>query len=167
MTTEIAPVTAPVAGESRLTSFRRSLTRRDRLSLTGMGGFVVLLHVIGFGVLIGFVMPNHYHLGGDHPEFTIGVGILAYTLGLRHAFDADHIAAVDNTTRKLMADNAERVANGVAASDLKRPLSVGFWFSLGHSTIVFATGVCCCRWAFAPSPGRWRTRAPSCTRSPA
>ena len=49
----------------------------------------------------------------------------AYTLGLRHAFDADHIAAIDNTTRKLMAEG-------------KRPLSVGFWFSLGHSTIVFA-----------------------------
>ena len=49
----------------------------------------------------------------------------AYTLGMRHAFDADHIAAIDNTTRKLMAEG-------------KRPLSVGFWFSLGHSTIVFA-----------------------------
>jgi high-affinity nickel-transport protein len=62
--------------------------------------------------------------------FTVGVGILAYTLGLRHAFDADHIAAVDNTTRKLIADNLE---NGVD----RKPLSVGFWFSLGHSTIVF------------------------------
>ena len=50
--------------------------------------------------------PQHYHLGGDHPVFTVGVGVLAYTFGLRHAFDADHIAAVDNTTRKLMADNA-------------------------------------------------------------
>ena len=49
----------------------------------------------------------------------------AYTLGLRHAFDADHISAIDNTTRKLMSEG-------------KRPLSVGFWFSLGHSTIVFA-----------------------------
>ena len=48
----------------------------------------------------------------------------AYTLGLRHAFDADHISAIDNTTRKLMGEG-------------KRPLSVGFWFSLGHSTIVF------------------------------
>jgi nickel/cobalt transporter (NiCoT) family protein len=56
---------------------------------------------------------------------------LAYTLGLRHAFDADHIAAVDNTTRKLIADNLE---NGIE----RKPLSVGFWFSLGHSTIVFS-----------------------------
>ncbi|MGB8996545.1 MAG: HoxN/HupN/NixA family nickel/cobalt transporter, partial [Pseudonocardiaceae bacterium] len=55
---------------------------------------------------------------------------LAYTFGLRHAFDADHIAAVDNTTRKLMADNAE-------TGNPRKPLSVGFWFSLGHSTIVF------------------------------
>jgi high-affinity nickel-transport protein len=56
--------------------------------------------------------------------------VLAYTFGLRHAFDADHIAAVDNTTRKLMAD-ADRTGED------RKPLSVGFWFSLGHSTIVF------------------------------
>jgi high-affinity nickel-transport protein len=56
--------------------------------------------------------------------------VLAYTFGLRHAFDADHIAAVDNTTRKLIADNAE-------AGGGRKPLSVGFWFSLGHSTVVF------------------------------
>ena len=59
--------------------------------------------------------------------YTVGIGILAYTFGLRHAFDADHIAAVDNTTRKLLADREGG----------RRPLSVGFWFSLGHSTIVF------------------------------
>ena len=75
-----------------------------------MYGFIVLLHVVGFGVLFGLVVPQHYHLGGDHPVFTVGVGVLAYTFGLRHAFDADHIAAVDNTTRKLMADNAEQNA---------------------------------------------------------
>jgi high-affinity nickel-transport protein len=50
--------------------------------------------------------------------------VTAYTLGMRHAFDADHIAAIDNTTRKLMSDG-------------RRPLSVGFWFALGHSTVVF------------------------------
>jgi high-affinity nickel-transport protein len=96
-----------------------------------MLGVIVVLHVIGFTVLFGLVAPKHYHLGGDHPIFTVGVGVLAYTFGLRHAFDADHIAAVDNTTRKLLADNAE-------AGRADRPLSVGFWFSLGHSTIVFA-----------------------------
>jgi nickel/cobalt transporter (NiCoT) family protein len=122
---------------SRLTRFRRSLTRRDVTSLAGMVGFIVLLHVIGFGVLFGLVIPNHFNLGGDHPVFTVGVGILAYTFGLRHAFDADHIAAVDNTTRKLMADNAAKEANGVDPAEIRKPLSVGFWFSLGHSTIVF------------------------------
>jgi high-affinity nickel-transport protein len=95
-----------------------------------MYGFIVLLHLVGFIVLFALVVPNHYHLGGDHPIFTVGVGVLAYTFGLRHAFDADHIAAVDNTTRKLIADN---VKSGVD----RKPLSVGFWFSLGHSTIVF------------------------------
>ena len=113
-----------------LAQFRRSLSRADRMSLAGMYGFIILLHLVGFIVLFAFVAPNNYHLGGDHPVFTIGVGILAYTLGLRHAFDADHIAAVDNTTRKLIADNAE-------SGNAKKPLSVGFWFSLGHSTIVF------------------------------
>ena len=113
-----------------LTQFRRSLTRADKTSLWGMYGFIVALHILGFVVLFAFVVPNNYQLGGDHPVFTVGVGVLAYTLGLRHAFDADHIAAVDNTTRKLIADNLD---NGVD----RKPLSVGFWFSLGHSTIVF------------------------------
>jgi high-affinity nickel-transport protein len=89
-----------------------------------MAGFVVLLHVVGFGVLIAVVVPAHYDLGSTG-TYGIGVGVLAYTLGMRHAFDADHIAAIDNTTRKLIADGG------------RRPLSVGFWFSLGHSTVVF------------------------------
>jgi high-affinity nickel-transport protein len=123
--------TAPAVDVSNFTRFRRSLTPEDWRSLGGMTSFIILLHVIGFGVLFGFVVPKHYNLGGDHPVFTAGVGVLAYTFGLRHAFDADHIAAVDNTTRKLMQDNA-------AAGEGRKPLSVGFWFSLGHSTIVFA-----------------------------
>jgi high-affinity nickel-transport protein len=81
------------------------------------------LHVIGFATLIALVVPSHYRLGATG-GFTVGLGLTAYTLGMRHAFDADHISAIDNTTRKLMADG-------------QRPLSVGFWFSLGHSTIVF------------------------------
>jgi nickel/cobalt transporter (NiCoT) family protein len=125
----------------RFEQFRRSLSRADWISLSGMAAFIVFLHVIGFVVLFGLVAPKHYQLGGDHPVFNIGVGILAYTFGLRHAFDADHIAAVDNTTRKLLADNAaaaEAAAEGHPAVGSRRPLSVGFWFSLGHSTIVFA-----------------------------
>ena len=82
------------------------------------------LHVLGFASLMELVSPRHYRLGAAG-AFTIGIGVTAYTLGLRHAFDADHISAIDNTTRKLMAEG-------------KRPMSVGFWFSLGHSTIVFA-----------------------------
>src|SRR3978361_673604 len=77
----------------------------------------------GLFILLALVVPHDYSLAGGG-VFGLGVGVTAYTLGLRHAFDADHIAAIDNTTRKLMAEG-------------KRPLSVGFWFSLGHSTIVF------------------------------
>ena len=89
-----------------------------------MGAVVGGLHVLGFVTLISLVAPRHYHLGSAR-AFTVGIGVTAYTLGLRHAFDADHISAIDNTTRKLMSEG-------------KRPLSVGFWFSLGHSTIVFS-----------------------------
>jgi nickel/cobalt transporter (NiCoT) family protein len=123
------PVDRPADG-SNLARFARSLSSADRRSLVAMGGFIVLLHVVGFGVLFGVVTPQHLSLGGDHPVFTVGVGVLAYTFGLRHAFDADHIAAVDNATRKLLADQAEHGTD-------RKPLSVGFWFSLGHSTIVF------------------------------
>ncbi len=100
------------------------LTAREWRTVAGMAGAVIGLHVIGFFILIVLVAPHHYHLGPSG-GFSIGLGLTAYTLGLRHAFDADHISAIDNTTRKLMAER-------------QRPLSVGFWFSLGHSTIVFA-----------------------------
>jgi high-affinity nickel-transport protein len=82
------------------------------------------LHVVGFVTLFALIAPSHYRLGVAG-TFTVGIGLTAYTLGLRHALDADHVSAIDNTTRKLMGEG-------------KRPLSVGFWFSLGHSTIVFA-----------------------------
>jgi high-affinity nickel-transport protein len=101
------------------------LTGLEKRSLLSMGLFIAALHVAGWGTLMAIVAPQHLSAGGQ--VFGIGLGITAYTLGMRHAFDADHIAAIDNTTRKLMADG-------------QRPLSVGFWFSLGHSSIVF--GLC-------------------------
>ncbi len=88
-----------------------------------MTGFVALLHVVGWGLLFLVVEPGGYRLG-DGRLFGVGIALTAYTLGMRHAFDADHLAAIDNTTRKLMSDG-------------QRPLSVGFWFSLGHSSVVF------------------------------
>jgi high-affinity nickel-transport protein len=93
-------------------------------TVVAMGVVIAALHAVGFFLLIAVVAPHHYRLAGAG-AFTVGLGMTAYTLGLRHAFDADHIAAIDNTTRKLMAEG-------------KRPTSVGFWFSLGHSTVVFA-----------------------------
>lgn len=94
----------------------------DWRSLLGMGIVIAVLHVVGWGVLLGVVLPQQLHLGSQ--VFGVGLGLTAYTLGMRHAFDADHIAAIDNTTRKQLADGG-------------RPLAIGFWFSLGHSTIVF------------------------------
>jgi high-affinity nickel-transport protein len=105
------------------TRFRVRLSGQERSSIVGMSGFILILHSLGWGVLVGIVTPEHYPMASGQ-FLGIGLGMTAYTLGMRHAFDADHIAAIDNTTRKLMAEG-------------KRPVSVGFWFSLGHSTIVF------------------------------
>ncbi|MET8247830.1 HoxN/HupN/NixA family nickel/cobalt transporter [Streptomyces sp. NPDC005202] len=95
--------------------------REDTLKTAGLMAVIIALHVVAFGVLFLLVVPEHYKVGRE--AFGIGLGVTAYTLGMRHAFDADHIAAIDNTTRKLMADG-------------KRPVSVGFWFALGHSSVV-------------------------------
>jgi high-affinity nickel-transport protein len=105
---------------------RTGLSSGEWTAIGAMALFVGLLHVVGWGVLAGLVAPEHYRVGSGQ-VFGVGLGVTAYTLGTRHAFDADHIAAIDNTTRKLMAEG-------------KRPLSVGFWFSLGHSSVVF--GLC-------------------------
>ena len=88
-----------------------------------MFSVIAALHLIGWGTLILVVVPEHHTVGGT--ALGIGIGLTAYTLGLRHAFDADHIAVIDNTTRKLVGEG-------------KRSLSGGFWFSLGHSSVVFA-----------------------------
>ncbi|GII58713.1 nickel/cobalt efflux system [Planotetraspora thailandica] len=89
---------------------------------------IVLMNVVAWGVLALLVVPKHLRIGTE--IFGLGLGVTAYTLGVRHAFDADHIAAIDNTTRKLIADG-------------RQPVSVGFWFALGHSGIVvlLAAGV--------------------------
>jgi nickel/cobalt transporter (NiCoT) family protein len=110
-----------------LSRLRGALDPGQRRALTLMAATVLALHVVGFGLLLAVVVPHRFELGRSG-AFAIGTGITAYVLGLRHAFDADHLAAIDNTTRKLMADG-------------KRPMSVGFWFSLGHSTIVFVLAV--------------------------
>jgi nickel/cobalt transporter (NiCoT) family protein len=95
---------------------RQSLSPAEWRRLGGLGGAVLALHVAGWGLVL--------YYSGSHPVIA-GLGTLAYTFGLRHAFDADHLAAIDNTTRKLLAEG-------------QRPLGVGFFFSLGHSSVVFA-----------------------------
>jgi high-affinity nickel-transport protein len=94
---------------------RQSFDRGERRRLAGFFGGVGLLHVAGWGLLLFY--------GAGHPTI-LALGGLAYTFGLRHAFDADHIAAIDNTTRKLLQDG-------------RKPVGVGFFFSLGHSSVVF------------------------------
>lgn len=91
-----------------------SWLRRQR-RLVGMYGLISLFNVGAWVEL--FRLSRSY-------AALLPLGILAFVLGLKHAADADHIAAIDNTTRKLMNDG-------------QRPVAVGFYFSLGHSTIVF------------------------------
>ena len=115
----------PLGGLSlpaRYRQLRQALSPAEWRRAALMFGFIAALHLAGFGIFVFLVVPEHYKGLGT------GVAVLAYTLGMRHAFDADHISAIDNTTRKLMGDG-------------QRPLSVGFWFSLGHSTIVVVIGV--------------------------
>src|SRR5664280_1139691 len=113
--------TAFAPGSTRRSRVRASFSPSEWRRLYGMFGFIALLHVVGLTLLI-LASMHHYSIG-TKSAFGVGTGVLAYSLGMRHAFDADHIAAIDNTTRKFMAEG-------------KRPMSVGFFFSLGHSTIV-------------------------------
>jgi len=99
-----------------MTRWTTALTRPEWIRLSGFGGAVLGMHLLGWGLFLYYARHN--------PTLA-GLGSLAYTFGLRHAFDADHIAAIDNTTRKLLQDG-------------RRSMGVGFFFSLGHSTIVFA-----------------------------
>src|SRR6266568_7157090 len=99
--------------------FTRAFDPGERRRLAGFFGSVGLLHIAGWGLLLVY--------GAGHPGF-LALGGLAYTFGLRHAFDADHIAAIDNTTRKLLQTG-------------KKPVGVGFFFSLGHSSVVFLIAV--------------------------
>jgi nickel/cobalt transporter (NiCoT) family protein len=120
---------APQAGTSLHKIFResfRTMDRTERRRVMGMYASILLLHALGFFVFIAYVLPAHYKF------FGIGLSITAYTLGLRHAFDADHISAIDNTTRKSMNERKEGEP---------RPFAYGYFFSLGHSTIVVAIGV--------------------------
>src|SRR5438874_10512813 len=93
--------------------------RAERRRLGGFGLAIAAIHVAGIGALLTY--------GAGHPAF-LALGGLAYTFGLRHAFDADHISAIDNTTRKLLQAG-------------KKPVGVGFFFSLGHSTVVLLIAV--------------------------
>ena len=121
--TSLQASTVSVPQLSRWARIKGSMTPPEWRQAAGMAAVIAGLHVVGFGILLLVVAPHKYSLGSSG-TFAIGTGVTAYTLGLRHAFDADHISAIDNVTRKMMNED-------------KRPLSVGFFFSLGHSTIVF------------------------------
>src|ERR1700734_3690801 len=114
------------AAAGRVARIRAALTPAEWGRVGGMTATVVGLNVLGWGMLAA-AAGGHYHISKTE-IFGFGTGILAYTLGMRHAFDADHIAAIDNTTRKLVGEG-------------KRPLSVGFFFSLGHSSVVFILAI--------------------------
>ncbi|HVA25743.1 MAG TPA: HoxN/HupN/NixA family nickel/cobalt transporter, partial [Chloroflexota bacterium] len=101
--------------DAMLSNLARAFDPGERARLGGLLGLIVGIHIAGWGMLLS--------QAGTYPAL-LGLGGLAYSFGLRHAFDADHISAIDNTTRKLLQDG-------------KKPMGVGFFFSLGHSTVVF------------------------------
>lgn len=105
---------------------RIRFTREEAWRLLGMFGFIAALHVVGWGLFAYYnsIPAIHESRGSNGALVYAGAGALAYALGLRHAFDADHISAVDDTTRYLLQTG-------------KKPLAVGFFFSLGHATVVF------------------------------
>lgn len=103
---------------------RTGLDRPQKVSIAGMAAAILSLNIVGWGLLLLVVAPQELSLGTTG-VLGVGIGVTAFMLGMRHAFDADHIAAIDNTTRKLMEEG-------------QRPVSVGFWFALGHSSVVFA-----------------------------
>ncbi len=127
MTTELETARAlPAAQAPPPVRFGWAEWRRVALLL----GVVAVLHVIGFGLFTYYNAQPRYRgiQDGSGTLLFAGAAALAYVLGLRHAFDADHIAAIDDTTRLLIQKG-------------KRPLAVGLFFSLGHSTVVFALSV--------------------------
>jgi high-affinity nickel-transport protein len=117
---------------ARLGSIRRSLRGTEWGRLAAMFGFILAVNAAGWLIFVAMVMPHHIDYRGYAGSSGLGVGlgvaITAWFLGFRHAFDADHISCIDNTTRKLMADG-------------QRPLASGFFFSFGHSTVIVAVGV--------------------------
>ena len=103
-----------------------SLSRAERLRMSAIVATILALNVGGWALFVLAILPHDFQYKGL--GVGIGVALTAWTLGLRHAFDADHIAAIDNTTRKLMAEG-------------QRPLGIGFVFALGHSSVVMLVGV--------------------------
>ena len=111
---------------ARIRSSWRSLTHGERRRVVAMLAVIAAVNAVGWGTFVLEILPRHF----EYRSLGVGVGvaITAWTLGLRHAFDADHIAAIDNATRKLMADG-------------QRPLGTGFFFALGHASVVIIVGV--------------------------
>src|SRR6201994_2250414 len=120
------------AASSRLRRAATAMTPREWARFGAMLAFILAINALGWGIFVLYVMPHHFNYQGGGGSRGLGVGlgvaVTAWPLGLRHAFDADHISCIDNTTRKLMADG-------------KRPLGSGFFFSFGHSTVIVAVGV--------------------------
>jgi nickel/cobalt transporter (NiCoT) family protein len=121
-----------LAINSRLRAVRPAMSAGEWFRLSAMFAFILAVNAVGWGIFVLYVLPHHFDYKGEGGSAGLGVGIgvaiTAWFLGFRHAFDADHISCIDNTTRKLMADG-------------KRPLGTGFFFSFGHSTIIVAVGV--------------------------
>jgi high-affinity nickel-transport protein len=100
-----------------------SLTPTEKVEMILLYAGIIVVTILAFAAAFAFLPHDVKGEVSSGGLIFSGLAITAYVLGIRHGFDADHIAAIDNTTRKLLNEG-------------KRPLTVGTWFSLGHSTIV-------------------------------
>jgi nickel/cobalt transporter (NiCoT) family protein len=122
-----------------LTLIQQTFADRDQNMRRRLAGLYTLLIVANLGVWAWALYTFR------HQAVMLGTALLAYSFGLRHAVDADHIAAIDNVTRKLMQEG-------------KRPVSVGFWFSVGHSAVVVlvALAIAVTTTELAETIGSWK-----------
>jgi High-affinity nickel-transport protein len=102
-------------------------TAREWIRLAAMFGFIAAVNVAGWAIFVLYVMPHHFDYKGEGGSKGLGVGIgvaiTAWFLGFRHAFDADHISCIDNTTRKLMADGKRPLGTGSSSPSATPPSS--------------------------------------------
>jgi hypothetical protein len=151
-----AVLSSPVP-TSRWHKIRTELSLREQGRLAAMFLLILVVNAAGWGIYVLCVMPHHFSYQGVGGSRGLGVGlgvaITAWFLGFRHAFDADHISCIDNTTRKLMA-------NGRWAAASSSPSATPRSSSRSASASPSPPGPYSARWSTRVPPTRPRAARP-------